>query len=88
MRTVDRLQQCLTYDVQLRTYYSLTAKRAALLESKPQAEREASDAFRSLEQEIAAVRESLDGITERFDTGDFERAFRDIERPAETTTVE
>jgi len=80
-RTVDRLQRCVTYDRQLRTYYSLTAKRSALIESKSTAEREASPAFRSLEREIDSVRDSLDELVEGFDTGDFEQAFRDIGRP-------
>jgi len=87
-RTVDRLQRYVTYDERLREYYSLTAKRSALIESKSEAEREASAAFRSLEREIASVRDSLDELVEGFDTGDFERAFRDIERPAETPTVD
>ena len=87
-RMVDRLERCATYDERLREYYSLTAKRAALLSSKSQAEREASAAFQSLEEEIASVRDSLEDITERFDTGDFERAFREIKRPVETTSVE
>ena len=87
-RTVDRLQRCVTYDERLREYYSLTAKRAALLSSKSRAECAASAAFQSLEAEITSVRSSLDDITEAFDTGDFERAFRDIERPPETTSAE
>jgi len=87
-RTIDRLQQSVTYDEGLRKYYSLTAKRAALIESKSAAECDASAAFQSLEREIDTVRDSLDALVEEFDTGDFERAFRDIERPDETPTVD
>jgi len=87
-RTVERLQRCVTYDERLQEYYSLTAKRSALMASKSKAEREASPAFQTLEREIDSVRDSLDELVSGFDTGDFERAFRDVERPAETPAVE
>jgi len=83
--TVAHLVRCLTYDEQLREYYALTAKRAALVQSKSLAELAESDKFSSLEADIESAEAALSELVAGFDPTDFDRAFRDIERPGPPT---
>jgi len=78
--TVKHLKRCLHYEEQVREYYALTAKRAALFESKAPEELAASEQFQSLDAAIAAAREDLADLVAGFDTADFDRAFKDIDR--------
>jgi len=78
--TVAHLARCLTYDEQLRAYYALTAKRAALIQSKTLGELAESDQFSELEADIEAAEAALSELVADFDPTDFDRAFRDIER--------
>ena len=80
VETVEHLERCLHYEEQVREYYALAAKRAALVESKPPAELAASEQFHSLEADLAAARESLSDLVAGFDAADFDRAFKDIKR--------
>ena len=79
--TVAHLVRCLTYDEQLREYYSLTAKRAALIQSKTLEELADSERFSELEAEIQRAEAALSDLVADFDPTDFDRAFRDIDRP-------
>ena len=83
--TVAHLVRCLTYDEQLRAYYALTAKRAALIESKTLQELAESDRFSALEADIEAAEDALSELVAGFDPNDFDRAFRDIDRPEPPT---
>jgi len=85
LETVRHLVRCLNYDEQLREFYSLTAKRAALVESKTPAEREASEQFSELERDLEAAEATLSELVSGFDPTDFDRAFRDIDRPEPPT---
>ena len=71
--TVTHLVRCLNYDEQLREYYALTAKRAALIQSK------------TLERDIEVAEDVLSELVAGFDPNDFDRAFRDIDRPEPPT---
>ena len=81
VETVEHLKRCLHYEEQVRAYYALTAKRAALLDSKSESERAASERFRELERDIESKRRCLSDIVSEFDAADFDRAFKDIARP-------
>ena len=78
--TVRRLKRFVDYEEQVREYYALTAKRAALVESKLRAELDASEQFQALEADIEATRATLSDITAGFEATDFDRAFKAIER--------
>jgi len=77
--TIERLLNASEYDEQLREYFSLTAKQAALRTNKSEAALETSEQYVELEQEIRDLRESLDETVADFDEGDFEAAFRDLD---------
>jgi len=83
--TVTHLVRCLNYDEQLREYYALTAKRAALVQSKSLEALAASDQFSALERDIETAEDALDELVAGFDPSDFDRAFRDIDRPEPPT---
>ena len=83
--TVAHLVRCLTYDEQLREYYALTAKRAALVQSKSPEELAESEQFSALEADIEATEAALSDLVAGFDPADFDRAFQDIERPGHST---
>ena len=78
--TVAHLERCLTYEEQMLEYYALSAKRAALVESKTTEELEASKQFHELEQDIEAAEAELSELVDGFEASDFDRAFRDIDR--------
>ncbi|MDS0259607.1 HalX domain-containing protein [Haloarcula sp. S1CR25-12] len=79
--TVRHLERCLNYEEQMQEYYALTAKRAALVESKTPGELEASEQFSDLEADIEAAEAALSELVSGFEPTDFDRAFRDIDRP-------
>jgi len=81
VETVEHLERCLHYEEQVREYYALTAKRAALVESKTPEALAASDRFQSLEADLAAAEEAIADLVAGFDAADFDQAFKDIERP-------
>ena len=83
--TVAHLVRCLTYDEQLREYYALTAKRAALVQSKAPEELADSEQFSELEADIETAEAALSDLVASFDPSDFDRAFHDIERPGHPT---
>jgi len=83
--TVAHLIRYLTYDEQLREYYALTAKRAALVQSKSPEELAESEQFSALEADIEATEAALSDLVAGFDPTDFDRAFRDIDRPGHPT---
>jgi DNA-binding response OmpR family regulator len=79
--TAAHLERCLSYEEQMREYYALTAKRAALAESKSPEELDASEQFSALEADIDAAEATLSELVAGFDPTDFDRAFRDLDRP-------
>lgn len=79
--TVAHLVRCLAYDERLREYYALTAKRAALVQSKRSEELADSERFSELESALRTAETALSDLVADFDSADFDRAFRDIERP-------
>ncbi|QIO24030.1 response regulator transcription factor [Haloarcula sp. JP-L23] len=79
--TIDRLQRCSAYQDQLREYYALTAKQAALTARKSEAELAANEEFHSLETAIEAAESSLHDIVAGFEETDYERVFADFADP-------
>ncbi|MFC6974269.1 response regulator [Halomicroarcula sp. GCM10025709] len=76
--TIERLYKCVDYEDQLREYYSLTAKYAALRSSKPVEELETSEEFEALESDMTEKRDELDDLTSSLDNRDFQKMFADI----------
>jgi len=83
--TVAHLVRGLSYDEQLREYYALTAKRAALIQSKSPEELAESEKFSALESDIETAEAALSELVADFDPTDFDRAFQDIDRPDHST---
>ena len=88
LETIERLQSCAAYQSQLREYYALTSKFAALKASKTDAELRSSEEFQELKAEIEAHRTELDEIVDRFDENDYEAIFRDVGGRAELSLDE
>jgi DNA-binding response OmpR family regulator len=86
--TIERLQSCAAYQNQLREYYALTSKFAALKASKTDAELRSSEEFQALKAEIETHRTELDEIVDRFDEHDYEAIFRDVGGRAELSLDE
>ncbi len=76
--TIDRLLTSAEYESKLREYYALTAKHAALMSNKPEAELAESEEFAKLETRVDDLREELDETVSQFDDDDFVAAFRDL----------
>jgi DNA-binding response OmpR family regulator len=72
LEAVESLLSRSTYDEQLREFYSLASKRAALQSQKSAEELEASDAYAELGDQLAEMRAELDRTTERLTTRDLE----------------
>lgn len=77
--TIDRLLTSAEYEEKLREYYALTAKHAALMSNKPEAELAESEEFADLETRLDTLRTALDETVSQFDDDDFVAAFRDLE---------
>ena len=76
--TIERLLTCAEYEDQLRTYYRLTSKYAALLANKRSTALEDSDEFRKLQDRRETVRQQLNETVDEFDNDDFAAAFREL----------
>lgn len=76
--TIQRLLKSAEYESKLREYYALTAKHAALMSNKPEAELAESDEFAALETRVENLRDELDETVSQFDDEDFVAAFRDL----------
>jgi len=87
-KTIERLLTASEYEAKLRRYYSLTAKHATLLANKPESELAESEEFTELEDRMADVREGLDETIASFDDDDFEAAFRDLDDPTPTGSLD
>ncbi len=83
--TVAQLLRCLAYDEQLQEYYALTAKRAALIQSKSLEALAESEKFSALEADIEKAKSSLSEVVAGFEPSDFDRAFQDIDQPGHPT---
>ena len=88
IETVTQLKRRVSYEEQVREYYSLTAKWAALKESKSRPERAENERFQSLERDIERTEARLSEIVSGFDNADFEQAFRDISRAQSPHTAD
>jgi len=86
--TVAHLERCVHYEERVREYYSLTAKRSALLASKSDDELAASAEYQALLADIEAAQEALSELVAGFDHDDFDRAFRDIDRAEPSTSAD
>jgi DNA-binding response OmpR family regulator len=80
VNTVRQLKRFVNYEERVQEYYALTAKHAALVETKSQAELDASERFQSLQRDIERAQADLAELMADFDATDFDRAFLDIER--------
>jgi DNA-binding response OmpR family regulator len=78
LSTIERLLTCAEYERQLQQYYALSAKHAALVANKPEAELAESQRFAALEDRLEALRTDLDRTVAGFDDGDFAAVFRDL----------
>ena len=83
--TIQRLLTSAEYESKLREYYALTAKHAALMSNKPEAELAESDEFAALESRVENLRSELDETVSHFDDEDFVAAFRDLGKDATVT---
>lgn len=72
---VTTLESRRNYDDQLGEYLSLVEKRSALEQSKPEAELETNEEYRTLTAEIEAHSDEIDDMLESFDEDDFRAAF-------------
>ena len=74
--TVARLVTLATYDRDIREYYALVSKKAALETQKSASELETSETYMALEGEINDVRAQLDATQTDLCDEEFERVFR------------
>jgi Response regulators consisting of a CheY-like receiver domain and a winged-helix DNA-binding domain len=82
---IERLLTCAEYEDQLRTYYRLTSKYAALLANKHSAALEGSDEFRELQDRRETVRQQLNETVDEFDNDDFAAVFRELHTESPTS---
>ena len=80
-RVVDALVTRSTYDKQLREFFALASKRAALQAEKTPRELQESEAYRELTAEFERLRAELERTTERLRPRDFEAEMRQINAP-------
>ena len=78
LEAVESLLSRSTYDEQLREFYSLASKRAALQSQKSTEELEESDAYAELTDQLEALRDDLDRTTERLTARDLEVELRQL----------
>ncbi|WP_435196775.1 HalX domain-containing protein [Natronomonas sp. EA1] len=76
---VETLLKRGTYDSQLREYFSLVSKRAALETQKTPRELDESGAYGDLTDRIETLRQQLDDTTRALDADDFEAALRKLD---------
>lgn len=75
---VDQMLARRSYDADVRTYFGLVAKRAALAPEKTETELASSDEYAALERRIADLEAEIDATLADFEDEDFEAAFRDL----------
>ncbi|MDZ7746472.1 MAG: HalX domain-containing protein [Halobacteriales archaeon] len=76
---VEQLLSRSEYDAQLREYYALVSKRAALETQKSERELNESEAYAELCEDLEALSDKLDETTASFSDEDFEQAFEELE---------
>jgi DNA-binding response OmpR family regulator len=76
---VESLLTRTTYDTQLREYFALVSKRAALEAQKSDRELAESEAYAELTEEIEGLRADLDETTSNLSADDFEVALRQLD---------
>lgn len=76
---VEGLLNRASYGTQLREYYSLVSKQAALEAQKTEHELSDSDAYAELVEEIARLNEEISATTAEFSPADFEAELRNLE---------
>ncbi|GAA0654987.1 HalX domain-containing protein [Salarchaeum japonicum] len=75
---VRRLLTRAVYSDEIREFFALASKRAALEAEKSEAELEESDAYHDLVNRIQARRAELDDLLSRLTTDDFVAVFREL----------
>ncbi|MCU4924822.1 HalX domain-containing protein [Halobacteria archaeon AArc-dxtr1] len=76
---IDQLLLRSTYDEQLQQFFSLVSKKATLDATKSDAEIDASQEYRRLEDELAVVRTDVDEtVSELIETGAYRKLWREI----------
>lgn len=76
--TVERLEALSTYEERFQRHFSLVSKRVALEAEHARTELEENEEYQRLLEEIAAVEEELERITDDFEQADFESLLSDI----------
>ncbi|MFB6117367.1 HalX domain-containing protein [Halosegnis sp.] len=76
---VERLLDRATYDAQLREYYALVSKRAALETQKSERELADSEAYADLVNELERLSDDIDATTANFSAEDFEAELRKLD---------
>ncbi|WP_255151438.1 HalX domain-containing protein [Halorarius halobius] len=79
IEAVESLRTRSTYDSQLREYFSLASKRAALESQKSDRELADSEAYAELTAELDDLSDQLDETTAELDADDFEVAMRQLD---------
>jgi DNA-binding response OmpR family regulator len=77
--TVESLLSRATYDNQLRDYFALASKRAALESQKSERELAESEPYEGLTTEFERLRAELDETVEGMDAADFEATLRQLD---------
>lgn len=83
--TIDGLYRRSNYDKKIQQLYTISRKWSLLIEEKSQAELEASEEFKRLDNRKVELEDELDEIKSQFSEEDYLGLFSDI-RPASTAT--
>ena len=79
IEAIEKLLRRSEYDESLQEYYQLVASRAAIRDTKSEAELANNDEYRELKAEIERKQETVDEMLTSFDEDDFEAAFKQFE---------
>ncbi|MFB6081400.1 MAG: response regulator [Halanaeroarchaeum sp.] len=77
--TVDRMQRRSDYDDSIQEFFAAVRKRTLLEERLSPAEREQSEAYQSLADEIEDLESNVDALTADFDEDDFALLFQQLD---------
>jgi DNA-binding response OmpR family regulator len=77
--TVESLRSRSTYDDQLREYFALASKRAALEAQKSERELAESESYAQLTQEFERLQSDIDQTVATMDADDFEATLRQLD---------
>lgn len=80
LETVENLLTRATYEDDVRQYFALVTKRAALVSEKTDSELDANEEYQALLAEIERFETELDGVVDDLTIDDYAAAFRDLQR--------